>query len=107
MKYPNELEHALTGAAAEYRFETGDNNFTCLAKIKVEKGWSDVSIINDFTLTAEEVETVQYGLEEAISSYKEYMRKWEGRRDLSEYKFYIHQSNNILTRIKQWQDDNG
>lgn len=58
-----------------------------------------------FTLTAEEVETVQYGLEEAISAYKEYMRKWEDRRDLSEYKFYIHQSNNLLTRIKKWQDE--
>lgn len=100
MKDINELEQALIGAAAEYSYETKDNDFACLANIKVEDGWADVSIIKDFTLTAEE-------LNDLVPVFKRLL-------DAKLYDFVsflpdelpIEIIDNLLTRIEQWQDGN-
>ena len=59
-----------------------------------------------FNLTAEEVEFMQEALEEAKFLYLQEIKKWEGRRKMLEHKECIEKWDYLLTRIKQWQDEN-
>ena len=86
-----ELEIALGGAATEYSYSQNDNDFSCLAKIDVKNGQSDVSIINGFTLTKEEVDYLEGELR---------LKQIVHLTPLTIFE------NNLLKRIKQWQDEN-
>lgn len=60
----------------------------------------------NFELTAEEVEFVQEALEEAKFLYLYEIKKWESRRKMLEHKICVEKWDNLLNRIKQWQDEN-
>lgn len=46
MKVREEFEDAITAAAADYSYMTGDDNFECMVKVTCENGWVKATLIS-------------------------------------------------------------
>lgn len=97
----NWLEMDLGCATSEYAYLNEDSEFECVANVKMTNHGAIVSIIDGFTLTAEELDTVESALQGLrLILVNTYCSVPEIEPSLRESRIRV---DNLLKRIKQWQ----
>lgn len=60
-----------------------------------------------FTLTAEEVEMLEQIIGAALHTYRKTYIAFKNTCQVNDWQNAINECNNLLTRVKEWQDENG